>query len=396
MYHHVTKYLLFYILKFFRYSVNFPSIIMKISTFKRLLTAYNIIGSTFGNYLSPIIISIFIVFIRIIISFFMILDSIFILPFSKKKVKSPIIIVGNPRSGTTFLQRFLVTNNFGAGSQLWQMIYSSIILQKLIQPILPLLEYISPAKHHSTEAHKTSLRSVETDDVGILFRYFDGFFLYGFILCFSKTNLFDWVDPKIRDNSARDINWLNKIWTRVLIGSKSNRIVGKLFSLSSNSPTFFKKYPDAKLLYMVRDPLNVIPSGLSLVTGVLDKCFDFGIDQFIKVIYFFNLYYKVRLYKGLVELLNRFTDDWNSNKINKNKVLIVDFNRMMKDFDGLMNEIIKFTNHKHDEELIKNINITSEKQRKYISKHKYNLEKFNLTEEKIKKDCSKFYETFIN
>ena len=275
MYHHVTYVLLFYILNFFRYSVNFHNIIMKISTFKRLFTAYNIISSTFGKYFSPIIISIFILFMRFIISFFMLLDSIFIIPFSKKKIRSPIIIVGNPRSGTTFLQRFLVKNNFGAGSQLWQMIYSSIILQKLIKPILPLLEYISPAKHHSTEAHKTSLSSVETDDVGVLFRYFDGFFLYGFILCFSKTNLFDWVDPKIRDNSNRDFNWLNRIWVRVLISSKANRIVGKLFSLSSNSPSFLKSYPDAKLLYMVRDPLNLIPSGLSLVTGVLDKMFGF-------------------------------------------------------------------------------------------------------------------------
>ena len=173
---------------------------MKITTFKRFLTAYKIISSTFGKYISPIILVIFILFARIIISFFMILDSILILPFSKKKIKSPIVIVGNPRSGTTFLQRFLVKNNFGAGSQLWQMIYSSIILQKLIQPVLPLLEYISPAKHQSTEAHKTSLTSVETDDVGVLFRYFDGFFLYGFILCFSNSNLFNWVDPLVRDN----------------------------------------------------------------------------------------------------------------------------------------------------------------------------------------------------
>jgi len=364
---------------------------MKITTFKRFTTAYKIIGSTFGKYHSPIVLSIFILLIRIIISFFMLLDSILILPFSKKKINSPIIIVGNPRSGTTFLQRFLVKNNFGAGSQLWQMIYSSIILQKLIKPILPLLEYISPAKHHSTEAHKTSLTSVETDDVGVLFRYFDGFFLYGFILCFSNTNLFNWVDPKIRDNSNRDFNWLNKVWIRVLIGSKANRIVGKLFSLSSNSPAFFEKHPDAKILYMVRDPLKLIPSGLSLVTGVLDKMFGFWNLPIKKR----NLFIK-RLYMGLVELLNRFTYDWNNNKINKNNVLIVDFNRMMTDFDSLMHEIITFTEHKPNEGLLNNIKTTSEKQKKYISKHKYNLDKFNLTENKIKKDCSKFYETFIN
>ena len=38
------------------------------------------------------------------------------------------------------------------------------------------MEKISPAKHHSTDAHKTSLASIETDDVSLLFRFFDGFF----------------------------------------------------------------------------------------------------------------------------------------------------------------------------------------------------------------------------
>ena len=58
------------------------------------------------------------------------------------------------------------------------MIYPSIFIQKLVKPLLPILEKISPARHHSTEAHKTSLSSVETDDVSLLFRYLDGFFLW--------------------------------------------------------------------------------------------------------------------------------------------------------------------------------------------------------------------------
>tara|TARA_B100000029_G_scaffold20175_2_gene20408 strand:- start:250 stop:1215 length:966 start_codon:yes stop_codon:yes gene_type:complete len=321
----------------------------------------------------------------------MLLDNIFFPSLIRKKIKNPIIIVGNPRSGTTFLQRFLVKNDFGIGTQLWQMIYSSVILQIIIKPILPVLEYISPAKHHSTEAHKTSLSSVETDDVGILFRYFDGFFLYGFILCFSDIDLFNWVDPKKRNNLNRDIKWLNKIWKRILINKKNDRIVAKLFSLSSNSPDFLKEQPDAKILYMVREPLNVIPSGLSLVTGVLDKMFGFWDLPISKQKLFIS-----RLYKGLVELLNRFSDDWNNNKIDKSKVMIVHFNKMMNDFDGLMHEIIKFTNHNSNEKLLRNIKITSDKQKKYKSKHKYDLNKFGLSEEKIRQDCKKYYETFIN
>ena len=116
---------------------------------------------------------------------------------SKRPLKNPIIIVGNPRSGTTFLHRFLIHHNVGVGSELWQLLYPSITIQKLIKPLLPYLERMSPAKYHSTEAHKTSLDSVETDDVSLLFRYLDGFFLYGFFLTFDEEDLFKWVDPKI-------------------------------------------------------------------------------------------------------------------------------------------------------------------------------------------------------
>ena len=90
-------------------------------------------------------------------------------PFIKKirngMIKDTIVIVGNPRSRTTFLHRYLVNHSFGSGTKLYQMLYSSVILQKIIKPFLPLLEKVSPTKHHSTEAHKTSLSSVETDDV---------------------------------------------------------------------------------------------------------------------------------------------------------------------------------------------------------------------------------------
>ena len=65
------------------------------------------------------------------------------------------------------------------------------------------------------------------------------------------------------------------MWKRVLISSRGHRTVAKLFSISANLPSFQKNIPNAKVLYMIRNPLNVIPSGLSLVTGVLDKRFGF-------------------------------------------------------------------------------------------------------------------------
>ena len=84
----------------------------------------------------------------------------------------------------------------------------------------------------------------------------------------------------------------------------SDRTVGKLFSLSANLPEFLERFPDSKILYIIRDPLSVIPSGLSLVTSVLDKKFDFWKKPEEKRNHFIN-----RLYEGLVQLLLRFHSD---------------------------------------------------------------------------------------
>ena len=149
---------------------------MKISIFQRIKKIYSIIGKTFGNWVSPIITGFFILILRLIVGTCRILDRIFFPTAFQSNLNKPIIIVGNPRSGTTFLHRYLVRNRIGVGSQLFQMLYPSILLQKISKPLLPFLEKISPARHHSTAAHKTSLQSVETDDVALFFRYLDGFF----------------------------------------------------------------------------------------------------------------------------------------------------------------------------------------------------------------------------
>ena len=357
---------------------------------KRIARVYLILGKTFNAWFSPLTSGVMVLVLRMIVGIGRIFDHVIFWGI-RKPLKDPIIIVGNPRSGTTFLHRFLIKANIGTGSQLWQMLYPSVTLQKCIKPFLPILEKISPARHHSTAAHKTSLTSVETDDVSLLFRYLDGFFLYGFFLTFDDEDLFHWVDPNITDRSSRDFSWFESMWKRNILTNKGERYIGKLFSLSSNLPAFQKRFPDAKVLYMVRDPLNVIPSGLSLVTGVLDKKFNFwSLDEKIRMRFI------ERLYNALIELLNRFHHDWTNNNINRENVLVVRFDIMMNDFETLMDQIINFIDIEKKDSLAKVIQDTAESQKSYKSKHKYDLEKFGLTEDRIKMDCKAIYQTFLS
>jgi len=360
------------------------------SILSRMGAIYRVLRRTFGIRVIPLFLAVFFTFVRTVVAIFMALDHVFFPSFAKARANRPIVLVGNPRTGTTFLQRFLSDEGFGSGMELFLMLYPSLTLQKLLRPILPLLEKVSPAKFHTTDAHQTSLSSVETDDVAVLFRYLDGFFLYGFFLSFEDEDMLPYFDPRVRDTSKRDYDWLDALWRRSLVLHGTDRNIAKLFSLAVRLPQFMERFPEAQILYMARDPLSVIPSSMSLVIGVLDRAFGFwSLPETVRKRWL------DRMYKAWILLLQKFHEDWMGGLIDKRRVYIVRYDRMMADFEGVMDEMCRFLGHEMTPALRETIAKRGEKQRKYESEHKYDLEKFGLSEEQVRRDCAFFYDTFL-
>ncbi|TPV96117.1 MAG: sulfotransferase, partial [Myxococcales bacterium FL481] len=219
------------------------------SILSRMARVYRILRRTHHVYVVPLVLAVLFAALRTGVWLLMKLDYVFFPRLRRTKVTRPIVLVGNPRTGTTFLQRFLADHGLGSGMELFLMLYPSLVLQTVLKPVLPLLERLSPAKFHSTDAHHTSLSSVETDDVSVLFRYLDGFFLYGFFLSFDDEDLLPAVDPKVRDTASRDFAWLRALWARSLVLHGARRNVAKLFSLGPRLPRFLQEFPDAQILY---------------------------------------------------------------------------------------------------------------------------------------------------
>ncbi len=360
------------------------------STLSRMGHLRRVMSRVFGRKVLPIMVALMWCVLRVIIGVGMVLDHVFFPKLRRVRANRAIVLVGNPRTGTTFLQRFLSDKGFGAGMELFMMLYPSLIIQKLFRPFLPLLEKISPAKFHATKVHDTNLSSVETDDVAVLFRYLDGFFLYGFFLAFDEPDHYLQFDPRVRDASRRDFAWLDKLWRRSLVLHRSERNVAKLFSLSTRLPQFLKAFPEAQVLYLARDPLEIIPSTLSLVTGALDRGFGFW-----KLPEALRQRWLGRVYKGLMLLLERFHEEWQSGAIDRSRVFLVRYDRMMVDFEGLMDDMCKFLGQPVTPELRAAIAEQGEKQRQHDSGHKYDLAKYGLTEEQVRRDFAFFYDAFL-
>ena len=128
---------------------------------------------------------------------------------------------------------------------------------------------------------------------------------------------------------------------------------------------------------MARDPLAVIPSAMSLVIGVLDRAVGFWSQPEA-----IRRRWLDRMYKAWVLLLHKFHEDWTAGVIDKKRVFIVRYDRMMMDFEGLMDDMCTFLGHEMTPPLRATIAKKGETQRKYESEHKYDLAKYGLTEER--------------
>ena len=358
--------------------------------FGRKRAAYSVASKVFGYKIRPLFLFTAMTWMRAVQVMGTWVDNLFF-PVAKTEVKKPIVIVGNHRTGSTFMQRFLHDQGFGSGMKLYQLIYPSLTLQVFIRPFLPLLESLSPTKHHDQKVHKTGLEIVETDDAGMTFRFFDGFFLYGFVLAFlEEADLLDQFEPSTRDTSKRDWAWLDQLWKRNLIVSGHTRVVSKLFSVGPQLPAFLEAYPDAKVLYLARDPMNVVPSTMSLLDGVLTT--SLGYDKLPAEV---RERHQKRVYNAIVSLMRRFHDDWVENRIDHDRVLVVRFDRLMQDFEPMMDEICAFCELEMTEEQRQAIAARGEKQRAYKSGHKYDITKYGLTEEQVRADTKFFSDTFL-
>jgi hypothetical protein len=129
---------------------------------------------------------------------------------------------------------------------------------------------------------------------------------------------------------------------------------------------------------------------MSLVIGVLDRAFGFwSLPAEVRQRWL------ERMYRAWILLLQKFHEDWTTGAIDRKRVFLVRYDRMMADFEGLMEEMCFFLKHPMTPELRATVKKRAEKQRKYESEHKYDLEKFGLTEEQIRRDCAFFYDTFL-
>jgi hypothetical protein len=360
------------------------------------LRVYKVIGQTFGLWFRPLGAFGLLQLRQVVSAITLGLDYVFYPSHRKQAIDRPIFIIGNPRSGTTFLHRLLVGAGDMAALELWEMMFPAITARKLLGGIVPRLDKLSPARYHPSDVHDTSLRGIETDDVAWFFRTMSGPFAWAYFLAWQDTwgsglsrreFAIDGVTPR---EEERFFDYYDACWRRNLTLKRANRVLAKTSMLTMRLEAVLRRYPDCKLVYVIRDPVEVIPSGMSLLASVLEN----GYDVWNRTKEVDQRRWLENLYLASCDMLRYFHDAHTSGKIPERNLCIVRYEDLINDLEPTMERILDFVEIKPTEAFVDEVREQAARQRSYTSGHGHSPSQFGLTPERIQADLGFVYDAF--
>ena len=362
----------------------------KNTTFGIYLTSLQILLEN-GRYFYFISFALFYPPLLIINRIFLFLDFILVPEFEKAKVKNPIFIMGVNRSGTTFFHKILCKSNKFSTSSTWDLIIPSLSLRKLLSFIYAILSFFKMDKiEKKNKGHEVKLSNIEEDEMLLFIHKLDSLWLTNHLVPwfkfskstkeFSKSLYIDSEENFSRN--TRSMLFCKDFFRRQSFLSKGKPHLSKSTPFIFRLNSILKVFPDAKFVFLVRDPLEVIPSYFSLQKNV--KFGNLLTENELKE-------YRKESYQEIIRWYKE-TEKAKS-KLKKNQYMILTYPEIKNDLKKSINKFFKFSKIKISKKYENEVDIFVNK--KYKKKHKNNsIEDFGFSKNKIVKDFDFVYQEY--
>lgn len=301
----------------------------------------------------------------------------------------PVFIVGNPRSGTTIAhrvlsrdeERFFFFRSWEIGCpSIWEKWFFAALgrLDRLIgSPWERLVNwYEQRALSEFAKYHQLGLFLPEEDDkvlVHVLAALDLAFFFpFG---DFQRWGLMDQNVP--RDEQDPVMRFYQKCVLR------QGFYQGGCRSLLSKNPAFTGKFqalqrnfPDCKLIYMVRNPLDVVPSIISMMRAIirLSSGKDAGPDLDLEVYQLLKAFYLYALEQ--------------TQMVPPDRLAVVIYDDLIRDPQGTFDMIYRRFGWTASPAFETALRDETDAMRKHKSKHRYSLEQSPVTQEMIRSELA--------
>jgi len=207
------------------------------------------------------------------------LDELFYPEHQNQNIEQPIFIVGNFRSGTTLLHRLLAKDERFTGMKSWEIyVAPSIVQRRFIRWLMKINRYIgNPAKRIISAfekalttysyMHKTGLNAVE-EDGQIFLHIWSSYNLFAFFPFPELVRNYIYYDDEVPEQQKEiDMQYYQEVLKRHVYAYGGKRYIAKNPTYSPKVRTLHEKFPDAKFINLVRNPLRVIPSSVSMFSN---------------------------------------------------------------------------------------------------------------------------------
>ena len=211
----------------------------------------------------------------------LLLDEVLFPGYRKVPVKSPLFIVGPPRSGTTFLHSLFALDDRFTTFSTWECLFAPSVCQRKVILALNALDGrlgrpLGKALTRLTDRLASALRDVHPVDLGAPEEDYLSLLpvLGTFILAipFSTSEYcwrlseFDRALPKAQQQ--RLLRYYRRALQRHLYvhgGGESKRLLSKNASFAPLLGALLEEFPDAEVICCLRDPVQTLPSQLSAI-----------------------------------------------------------------------------------------------------------------------------------
>ncbi len=207
------------------------------------------------------------------------LDELFYPRYRDVDVSAPVFIIGNPRSGTTFLHRLLARDRERFISiRTWELFFApSIVQRKLISlagaiddklgaPVQKVTAAVQRRWQAANDIHRVALRQPEEDEY-LLFYIWSCLKLCTFGAMLEEAQRYVYFDQRMPpEDKGRIMGFYESCLKRHLYFHRRPAVLylAKDPSYTPMVDTLLERYPRARFIYMVRNPLDMIPSYISL------------------------------------------------------------------------------------------------------------------------------------
>lgn len=210
--------------------------------------------------------------------FCFLLDDIFFPGYKTQPIEKPLFIIGNLRSGSTFLHRLLSRDSETFTSLTTWDIYltPSVVQKKITQWISRLDRRLGGHLHRLLyefdrrtlgryKIHPISFFQPEEDE-NLLFHIWDSYwisFLFPFADQLPDYRHFD--DALPLPYRQRVMKFYRSMLQRHLYATGKKYFVAKNPAFSPKIQTLIEFFPDARIIYLARNPLDMLPSTVSWI-----------------------------------------------------------------------------------------------------------------------------------